>query len=60
MLQQLPKDATSYERLSRSDAIHDLEAENGLTDLLLRWAEVEHGVLRHRDTRYVRYAVFFL
>lgn len=37
MLQNVPKDeATTYESLSRSDIIHGLEVESGLTELLLR------------------------
>lgn len=36
VLQNYPKDATSYEVLSRRDVIHSLEAESGLTELLLR------------------------
>lgn len=36
VLLHFPKEATTYERVSRSNIIHDLEAENGLTELLLR------------------------
>ncbi|CAM9236271.1 unnamed protein product, partial [Ectocarpus fasciculatus] len=39
VLQNYPKDATSYEVLSRRDVIHSLEAESGLTELLLRELE---------------------
>lgn len=36
VLQNYPKDATSYETLPRREVIHRLEAESGLTELLLR------------------------
>lgn len=37
VLQNVPKeDATTYEGLSRSEVIHGLETESGLTELLLR------------------------
>lgn len=42
VLQNVPKeDATTYEGLSRSEVIHGLERESGLTELLLRSAEGE-------------------
>ncbi|CAM9294212.1 unnamed protein product [Scytosiphon promiscuus] len=46
VLQNYPKDATSYEALSRREVIHRLEAESGLTELLLR--ELENYVARSR------------
>ena len=36
VLQTYPKDATSYDVLSRRAVIHSLEAESQLTELLLR------------------------
>ena len=37
VLQNVPKDdGTAYEGLSRSEIIHGLELESGLTELLLR------------------------
>ncbi|CAM9303716.1 unnamed protein product, partial [Hapterophycus canaliculatus] len=46
VLQNYPKDATSYEALSRREVIHRLEAESGLTELLLR--ELENYVATSR------------
>ncbi|CAN0516944.1 unnamed protein product, partial [Ectocarpus sp. 12 AP-2014] len=48
VLQNYPKDATSYEVLSRRDVIHNLEAESGLTELLLR--ELESYVAGSRSS----------
>ena len=36
VLQNVPKEDATYEGLSRSDIIHGLEVESGLTELLLR------------------------